>query len=114
MKNSYISNLLLLVVTFLVYSCSTIFSKLASQYEFLSTKYMLYFVGVVLMLFLYAVLWQKVLSFMELNKAFLCKSVTILIVLFFSYFIFGETVTINNLIGASLIIMGLINLAWEK
>ena len=51
---------------------------------------------------------------MQLNKAFLCKSITIIFILAISVFLFGEQVSMNNLIGAGLIISGLVVLAWKK
>lgn len=60
---------------------------------------------------LYAVLWQKVLSFMPLNKAFLCKSICIVFTLGISYWMFAENITLNNILGAIIIILGLVVLA---
>lgn len=114
MKIRPFQNIVILIGAFIVYSCSSLFSKLASQYEFLSLPYCIFFGGVLVALGTYAVLWQKVLSFMELNKAFLCKSITILIILSFSFLFFGEKITIYNIIGASFIILGLIVLVWKK
>lgn len=104
----------LLLLSFLVYSCTGIFSKLASQNAFLSLPYVLYFGCVIGALGVYAVLWQKVLSFMPLNKAFLCKSICIVFTLGISYGMFGETITLNNILGAVIIILGLVVLAWKK
>lgn len=104
----------LLLFSFLVYSCTGIFSKLASRHAFLSILYILYFCCVVAALGLYAVLWQRVLSFMPLNKAFLCKSICIVFTLGISYWMFSETITLNNILGASIIVLGLVVLAWKK
>ena len=114
MKKSLLNKVLLILIAFIVYSVSSIFSKLASQHEFLSLPYVLFFCGVVASLGIYALLWQKVLAFMQLNKAFLCKSITIIFILAISVFLFGEQVSMNNLIGAGLIISGLVVLAWKK
>jgi drug/metabolite transporter (DMT)-like permease len=62
----------------------------------------------------YAVLWQKVLEVYPLNKAFLCKSVTIIIILALSHYLFGETISLNNILGAILIILGIGMLSWKK
>lgn len=105
---------LIILLAFVIYSCSSIFSKFASLHEFLSLPYLGFFACVVVALGIYAILWQKVLSYMELNKAFLCKSITILFILAFSVILFDETLTINNLIGAAFIICGLVILAWKR
>lgn len=108
-----IGRILFLVITFGVYSASSIFSKVASMQEPMSLSYFLCLGGVVSALGVYAILWQKVLSFMPLNKSFLFKSMTIIIILTASVLVFNETVTINNLIGAGFILAGLIVLSWK-
>lgn len=65
------------------------------------------------MLSFYAILWQRILSFMSLHKAFLCKSVTIIMILLSSVLFFEENITTNNIIGAGLIMSGLGVLAWR-
>lgn len=114
MKRLSIAELLIVLIAFLIYSGSTILSKFASQYDFLSLPYILYFGGVLTALGVYAILWQKVLSFMQLNKAFLCKSISIFFIMIFSYYFFNETITINNMLGVLFIFGGLLVLALEK
>lgn len=114
MKTSTISHIALLLITFLVYSLSSVFSKCASLYTFLSIPYISYFIGVILALATYAILWQKILSIMPLNKAFLCKSTTILMILAISIIVFDEKISINNILGAALIVTGLGILAWKE
>jgi len=114
MKGLSLKHILLLFVSFVVYSMTGVFSKMASMHEFLSVKYIGFFACVLLMLGLYAILWQKVLSFMPLHKAFLCKSICIVITLAISYFVFAETLTLNNILGAGCIISGLVVLSWQK
>lgn len=106
--------MLIILLAFVIYSCSSIFSKFASLHEFLSFEYLGFFACVAASLGIYAILWQKVLTYMELNKAFLCKSITILFILAFSVLLFGETLTVNNVIGAVFIIAGLVILAWKR
>lgn len=106
--------IILLIVTFLVYSCSGVFCKLASQCDFMSMGYIAYFAGVIAVLGIYAVLWQKVLERMPLNKAFSCKSITIVFALVIAHFLFGEQITMNNIIGTTLIMSGLVVLAVNK
>ena len=67
MRQLSLKNITTVLFAFIVYSCSTIFCKYASLYEFLSFAYILFLGGAVILLGVYAVLWQKVLSFMELN-----------------------------------------------
>lgn len=109
-----LKQLLLVFITFIIYAFTGIFTKLASMSQFMSLKYILYFGCILVMLGSYAILWQKVLSFMELSKAFLFKSVSILITLCYSRILFSEHISLTNIIGACVIVSGLIILSWKK
>ena len=111
---AHIYNAFLLFIAFVLYSFESIFGKLASRYDFLSPSYLFYLFCVLFSLCLYAILWQKILKYIQLNKAFLCKSITILIVLSISRFMFNEEISKNNCIGAFLIIAGIINLTRKE
>ena len=105
-KNAVYS--ILLVLAFLIYSSSGVFTKLASRVSFLSIEYCLYFAIVILILAIYAVLWQIILKSTPLSQAFLFKSSTVIFSLLFASCLFGEHVTFQNLVGASIIIAGII------
>ncbi len=107
-KQLGVSSFILLFVAFLVYSTTGVFSKLASREIFLSFGYFSYFALVLLTMGIYAILWQVILKKTPLSKAFLFKSMTVLFSLCFAYFVFNEIITWKNLVGASLIIIGII------
>ena len=104
---------LIIISAFSFYSISSVFSKKASFEIFLSVDYCEYLLGVLSFLAIYAILWQKILSFMDLNKAYLCKSITIVFILIISWSVFDESVSIQNIIGVIIIIFGLLVLAWK-
>lgn len=114
MKVRQIRSILFLLFTFFVYSSSSIFGKLASLQKQFSLLYFLYFGCVIASMGMYAILWQKVLEKLQLNKAYLYKSCTILIILLVSSVVFGEVISLNNIIGACFIIVGICILAWKK
>lgn len=105
---------LILALTFLIYTFTSIFTKLASLQEPLSVAYLGCFAGAIAVLGLYAILWQKVLSFMPLNKAFLCKSVTLILGLLVAHFVFSEAITLYNILGAAFIVGGLVVLSCKQ
>ena len=76
--------------------------------DFLSMGYCLLLGVVILMLAIYAVLWQIILKSTPLAQAFLFKSSTVIFSLIFASCLFGEHVTFQNLVGASIIIAGII------
>lgn len=108
------NRIFLLIFTFIAYSFTGIFSKLASLQESMSIAYLSSFAGSIAVLGLYAILWQKVLSFMPLNKAFLCKSVTLILGLLVAHFVFSEVITLCNIIGAAFILGGLVVLSCKQ
>ena len=102
---------ILIFFNFLVYYLSGVFSKYASFYEPLSWGYILCLGAVVTVLGVYAVLWQKLLSIMPLNKAFLCKSITIFFGLIIANLLFDEQISLNNILGTVIILSGMIVLS---
>jgi drug/metabolite transporter (DMT)-like permease len=105
---------LLLGACFLVASSSGVFLKLASMYKFLSFPYIFYFGITVLVMGVYAVLWQEVLKLIPLNKAYLYKSSGVGISLMYAYIIFDEKITVYNIIGCSMIVAGIIILSYKR
>ena len=109
MKQSLnIVSVLLLVSAFLIYSTTGVFTKFASGEIFLSMTYMLYFSMVIVAMGIYAVMWQLILKRVPLSQAYLYKSMTVFFSLFFAFSIFNEEVTWKNMLGAVLIISGII------
>lgn len=92
----------------LVYACTSIFTKLASAEEMFSLPYLMYLMGAVCIMGLYAILWQQVLARIPLSQAYMFKGTSLIFVLLFSAFIFNETITVNNILGSIIIIAGII------
>ena len=97
----------------LLYACVSIFTKYASQQEFLSWNYMLWLVGAVGVMGVYAVLWQQVLKRIELSMAYMFKGTSIVFVMLLAYVLFGEQITWNNILGAIIIIVGIVLFAYN-
>lgn len=92
----------------LVYACTSIFTKMASRQEMLSWPYLLWIAGAIGVMGVYAILWQQVIARMSLSTAYMFKGTSLIFVLLFSALLFGEAVTLNNVIGAAIIIVGII------
>lgn len=107
-------SVLLLLISFLIYSSSGIFLKMTSLQDFPSLSSIFFFLMVVLTLAIYAVLWQIVLKRIPLAQAFLFKSITIIYSFCFAYAIFGESISWKNMLGALFIIFGIIINAQSK
>ena len=109
-----IRNALFLTFSVSVYSSAAFFSKLASGCDFLSLPYICCLAGVVIVLGIYAVLWQMALKCVPLNQAYLFRSLGVVFGLAIAYFAFHESISWQNLLGASIVLCGLIILLSEK
>lgn len=109
MKN--IKTFLLLHFALLIYSASTVASKYAANEPVLSFGFIFYMGLLVLCLGVYAILWQQVLKNMDLTIAYANKGVTVLWGLLLSIFLFKDTITITNVIGCVLVVVGVVLMA---
>ena len=92
----------------MLYACVSLFTKYASQQEFMSWNYMLGLIGAVMVMGVYAVLWQQVLKRIELSLAYIFKGSSLIFVMLLANVIFGEQITWNNIVGAIIIISGIV------
>lgn len=108
MKASSKKVLLLLHLLLMVYSTSGILSKLAAGVPFLSVRFCLYYGGIIALLGIYAIGWQQIIKRMDLTAAFANKAVTVVWGIVWGTLFFGETVTAGKLMGAALVIAGVV------
>ena len=99
---------MLLHLLLMVYSLGAIFSKLAGQHEVFSLQFFLFYGLVLLDLAIYAVMWQQILKKMPLVTAYANKAVTVIWGLIWGILVFGETITVRKIIGAAIIIAGIV------
>ena len=99
---------LVLLSVFFIYAFVSVFTKYTSLQEFLSIKYFLGLAIVVAILGIYAIIWQQVLKRIELTTAYMFKGTSLIFVLMFSALIFNETITLWNVVGAALIVGGIV------
>lgn len=91
-----------------IYSLGGICSKTAASKEFLSLEWILLYGLLMLSLAIYAVMWQQILKKIPLNTAYSNKSVTVVWGMVWGITIFGESINAANIIGAVLILCGII------
>ncbi len=106
--SSRLKTLLSLHVLLMVYSTSGILSKWAAGFAFLSWQFIGLYLGILALLGLYAIGWQQILRRMDLTSAFSNKAVTIVWGIIWGALFFSEPVTAGKVIGAVLIISGVV------
>ena len=100
--------LLGLHVILLVYSSTSFFSKNAAMQDFLSPAFFAFYAGMIAVLGIYAVGWQQVIKHLPLTLAFANKAITVVWGLCWSVFIFHEAITAQMLVGAAIVIVGVV------
>lgn len=108
-----IKHICALVAVNLLYACVALFTKFASQQEFGSKAYCLGLVGAIGVMGAYAICWQQILKRVELSAAYMFKGTSIIFIMLFAFALFGEAITIMNVIGAIVIVIGITLFAKE-
>ena len=114
MNKKKIFNYIFLHICVLLFTATTILSKYASTYEFLSLNYIIIFALMIINLGVYAILWQQAIKPFNASVAYSNKSVTTIWTLIFSAIIFDERITIYNIIGTVMIILGVVLVTSEN
>ena len=99
---------LILHLSLLLNSMAGVASKFAGRQKFLSFRFFLFYGLVLGITFAFALIWQQVLKNMSLTFAFTNKPITIIYALVWSVLIFGEKVTPKMVVGALVILTGIV------
>ena len=99
---------ILLHILLLVYSFSGVLSKLASGENFLSIKFCLYYGGIIFLLGIYAIFWQQIIKRLDLTMAYANRAVAVVWGILWGFLLFSESITIGKIVGALLIIAGIV------
>ena len=97
----------------MLYACVTLFTKYASQQEMGSVAYCLGLAGAIGVMGAYAICWQQILKRVELSTAYMFKGTSLIFIMLFAFTLFGEPITIMNIVGAAVIIAGITLFAKE-
>ena len=111
-KNKIILPVVLHTMIF-IFSLGSVFSKMASGEDFLSTKFILCYGAVFLALGIYALGWQQIIKRIPLTTAYANKAVTIVWGMILGAVIFGEKITVKQVIGAVIVMAGVILFAFS-
>ncbi len=106
MKKDNIKWFIILHLIILIFSVSSICSKTAAQYDFLTPSWILFYGLVICILGFYAIAWQQVLKHLPLITSYANKAVTTIWGLVWGFLIFHENITPLKVIGAAVVILG--------
>ncbi|SMG46690.1 Multidrug transporter EmrE [Paenibacillus aquistagni] len=105
-------NYLYLILSIFFQSFSFVFTKFAAveveQGSFFALLLNRYYLTALLCLVLQSIFWQLTLRKIDLSVAYPLTAINNLLILIFSYFIFNEQVSLSNIIGVSIIMIGIV------
>ena len=115
-KSSFKKNIIILQAIIVIYTLSTVAAKFASNQEFLSWQFIMFYVVEILILGIYAIAWQQIIKKFDISIAFANKAMSLLWSLVWAVIFFRENITINNVIGIVIVIIGtiIVNSEGEK
>lgn len=99
--------ILVLQAIIIIYTFSGVFGKLATRgHAFMSPEFILYIFLDVAVLGVYALLWQQALKRFDLHVAYANRAMATVWGLVWAYMIFGEAITVMNIVGTLMILAG--------
>lgn len=107
-RKKFIKNIIILQVIILIYTLSTVTAKFASNEEFLSFKFILFYGLEIFILGVYAILWQQIIKKFEISVAYANRAMSLLWSIVWAIVFFGEQITLKNVIGVIIVIIGTI------
>lgn len=105
-KLSNIINIVLLQGVIIIYTISSVMSKQASAHGEQLLLFLFFFGLEFVLLGIYAVLWQQMIKRFELSVAYANRSMAVVWSMVWAVVFFHNTITIKNMIGVLLIVIG--------
>ena len=107
-KKVKIKQLVILQAIIMIYTLSSVVAKFASGEEFLTFKFIVFYGLEILILGIYAILWQQIIKKFDLSIAYANKAMSLLWSLLWAILFFKESITVKNVIGVIIVIIGTI------
>lgn len=107
-KSIQLKDIIGLQLIVMIYTLSGVASKFASTGSFLSFKFILFYGLEIALLGIYAILWQQMIKKFDLSIAYANRSIALLWSMMWAVVFFHEQVTIKNIIGVLIVIVGTI------
>ncbi|MDY4126443.1 EamA family transporter [Lacrimispora saccharolytica] len=101
-----IKNIILLQLIVIIYTINSIIGKLSAGEEFMSMRFILFYVAEVGVLGIYALLWQQMIKRFDLSIAYANRAMALIWSAVWAVVIFHESLSIKNIIGILLVIAG--------
>lgn len=101
-----LKNLLFLQGIIVIYTLSGVAGKFASAHDFMSAGFIMFYGFEILILGIYAILWQQIIKKFDLSIAYANRSIALLWSMIWAVIFFSEQVTVKNIFGVVIVIIG--------
>lgn len=105
-KKIGIKDILFLQLVIMIYTGSGIAAKFAAGRELFSPGFCLFYGLEIVVLGVYAILWQQIIKRFELSVAYANRAMVLVWSLVWAVCIFHDSLTVQNLAGIALVIAG--------
>lgn len=104
----------LLQISVIIYTMAGVCSKLAASVSLFSVKFILLYGVEILILGIYAVLWQQIIKKTDIFVAYANKGTSLLWSLLWAIILFSEKITLFNVIGIIIVMTGVILISTDS
>ncbi len=105
-KKLRLKDILVLQAVIVIYTLSSVMAKLASGQEPFSAPFLFFYLIELMILGVYALLWQQMIKKFELSVAYTNRAMALLWSMLWAVVLFHDRVTVKNIIGVALVIVG--------
>lgn len=106
MKKIKLKEIAVLQFAVMIYTLSGVAAKNAALYEPLSWGFLLFYGLEIVILGVYAILWQQLIKRFDLSVAYANRSMAILWSMIWAVLFFHEVITIKNILGVVIVLAG--------
>lgn len=99
--------LIVLQLSVLIYTFAGVASKMASNEPGITLKFIGFYLLEIIILGIYAILWQQVIKRLDLSIAYANKGASLIWSLIWAIVIFDEKITAWNIIGIVIVMIGI-------
>lgn len=103
---SKVKGIVILQSIVIIYSLSGVTAKYASGFDLLSWEFFIFYGLEILILGIYAILWQQVIKQVDISVAYSNRSIALLWSMVWAVIFFNESYSLKNIIGLVIVITG--------
>lgn len=101
-----VKNIIILQAVVVIYTLSSVVAKLATGKELFSFSFFLFYGLEIMILGIYAILWQQMIKRFDLSVAYANRAMAILWSAIWAVVLFRESLGIKQLVGIAFVVIG--------